>query len=115
MDTEIVAIDPVDGSLRNFQTLASRARKDVRLDNISADVGVFAFDLMYLNDQVCAWMHDYTRMIIYLVTYRFCSIIRFAHDGLFSMNDSLLMFLGEANLRGSSMWQSATARMESYY
>ncbi|KAK7472666.1 hypothetical protein VKT23_000779 [Stygiomarasmius scandens] len=52
MDTEIVAIDPVDGSLRNFQTLASRARKDVRLDNISADVGVFAFDLMYLNDQV---------------------------------------------------------------
>ncbi|KAF5370718.1 hypothetical protein D9758_001891 [Tetrapyrgos nigripes] len=51
MDSEIVAINPADGSLKDFQTLASRARKDVRLGDVSADVGVFVFDLMYLNEQ----------------------------------------------------------------
>ncbi|THU95401.1 ATP-dependent DNA ligase [Dendrothele bispora CBS 962.96] len=52
LDAEIVAIDPQDGSLRNFQTLAGRARKDVRLDNVLANVAVFAFDLMYFNRQI---------------------------------------------------------------
>jgi DNA ligase 1 len=53
MDSEIVAINAADGSLKDFQTLAGRARKDARLGDVSADVGVFAFDLMYLNNQVC--------------------------------------------------------------
>ncbi|KAH8119249.1 ATP-dependent DNA ligase [Phellopilus nigrolimitatus] len=50
IDTEIVAIDPVDGSLKTFQELSNRARKDVRLEEIKINVCVFAFDLMLLND-----------------------------------------------------------------
>lgn len=52
IDTEIVAIDILDGSLRTFQELSNRPRKDVRLEDVQIRVCVFAFDLMYLNEQV---------------------------------------------------------------
>ncbi|KAI0092934.1 hypothetical protein BDY19DRAFT_920969 [Irpex rosettiformis] len=52
LDSEIVAIDPADGSLKSFQELSNRARKDVTLSDIKVPVCVFAFDLMYLNDEI---------------------------------------------------------------
>ncbi|KAF5380402.1 hypothetical protein D9615_004605 [Tricholomella constricta] len=51
LDTEIVAIDP-DGALKTFQELSSRARKDVKLGDVSVFVSVYAFDLMYLDGEV---------------------------------------------------------------
>lgn len=53
LDAEIVAIDPVDGSLKSFQELSNRARRDVKLDDVKVSVCVFAFDLMYLHGEVC--------------------------------------------------------------
>ena len=52
VDAEIVAIDPIDGTLRSFQELSNRARRDVKLDDVKVSVSVFAFDLMYLNNDV---------------------------------------------------------------
>ena len=52
IDAEIVAVDELDGSLKTFQELSNRARKDVRLEDIKICVCVFAFDLMFLNEQV---------------------------------------------------------------
>ena len=52
LDTEIVAVDPNDGSLKSFQELSNRARKDVRIDDVKISVCVFAFDIMYLNGGV---------------------------------------------------------------
>ena len=52
MDAEIVAIDPKDESLRSFQELSNRPRKDVKMDDVRVFVGVFAYDLMYINGEV---------------------------------------------------------------
>ncbi|THH19950.1 hypothetical protein EW146_g1305 [Bondarzewia mesenterica] len=52
IDSEIVAIDPNDGSIKSFQKLSNRPRKDVQLHEIKVSVCVFAFDLMYLNGQI---------------------------------------------------------------
>jgi ATP dependent DNA ligase domain len=52
LDSEIVAIDAASGSLRSFQELSSRARKEVQLRDIQISVCVFAFDLMYFNGEV---------------------------------------------------------------
>lgn len=52
IDAEIVAIDTDDGSLRSFQELSNRARRDVKLDDVTVAVSVFAFDLMYLDREV---------------------------------------------------------------
>ena len=52
IDSEIVAIDPADGSLKTFQELSNRARKDVRIQDVKVAVGIYAFDLMYLNKEV---------------------------------------------------------------
>ncbi|KAH9986545.1 ATP-dependent DNA ligase [Russula compacta] len=51
VDAEIVAIDASGGSLKSFQQLSNRARKDVKLHEIKVSVCVYAFDLMYLNGQ----------------------------------------------------------------
>lgn len=51
MEGEVVAIDSQSGELRTFQTLSNRARKDVQIGNVTIDVCMFAFDLMYLNGQ----------------------------------------------------------------
>ncbi|KAI0062904.1 ATP-dependent DNA ligase [Artomyces pyxidatus] len=51
MDAEVVAVDPSDGSLRSFQELSNRPRKEVQVHEIKVSVCVFAFDLMYHNRQ----------------------------------------------------------------
>jgi ATP dependent DNA ligase domain len=56
IDAEIVAIDASGDSLKSFQELSNRARKDVKLHEIKVSVCVYAFDLMYLNGQVSALM-----------------------------------------------------------
>jgi DNA ligase-1 len=53
MEGEVVAVDTKTGLVKNFQTLAGRERKNVNVGGISVDVCLFAFDLMYLNGQVC--------------------------------------------------------------
>ena len=53
IDAEIVAVDKDTGAYRTFQDLSNRAKKDVQVEDIKVVVGVFAFDLMVLNDQVC--------------------------------------------------------------
>lgn len=52
LDSEIVAIDCTTGSLKSFQALSGRARKDVTLDEVKIPVTVFAFDLIYLDGEV---------------------------------------------------------------
>ncbi|KAJ3844586.1 DNA ligase [Lentinula raphanica] len=52
LDSEIVAIDRATGSLKSFQALSGRARKDVSLEQVEVPVGVFAFDLLYLDGEV---------------------------------------------------------------
>jgi DNA ligase 1 len=52
LDSEIVAIDPKAESLQSFQDLSGRARKDVKIEDVSIPVCVFAFDLMSLNGEV---------------------------------------------------------------
>ena len=52
IDSEIVALDPETGALKTFQELSNRARKDVQLAEVRVAVGVFAFDLMFLDGQV---------------------------------------------------------------
>ncbi|EJT97275.1 ATP-dependent DNA ligase [Dacryopinax primogenitus] len=51
LDSEIVALDPATGSLKSFQELSNRARKDVKLEDVKVSVGLFVFDLLYLNGQ----------------------------------------------------------------
>lgn len=53
VDSEVVAVDKNTNAMRSFQELANRARKDVRLQDIKVAVCVFAFDLMFLNGNVC--------------------------------------------------------------
>ncbi|KAK1927440.1 ATP-dependent DNA ligase [Papiliotrema laurentii] len=60
MDAEVVAIDKDTGAYRTFQDLSNRAKKDVKVEDIKVIVGVYAFDLMLLNDQPlldCAFSH----------------------------------------------------------
>jgi DNA ligase-1 len=52
MDAEIVAVDKDTGAYRTFQDLSNRAKKDVKVEDIKVIVGVYAFDLMLLNDTV---------------------------------------------------------------
>lgn len=47
-----MAVDSLDGSLKSFQELSNRARRDVRIDDVIVSVCVFAFDIMYLDGQV---------------------------------------------------------------
>jgi DNA ligase-1 len=51
MEGEVVAVDRETGDLKPFQTLANRARKDVVIGEVKVDVCLFAFDLMYLNNE----------------------------------------------------------------
>lgn len=52
MDAEIVAVDKDTGAYRTFQDLSNRAKKDVKMEDVKVIVGVFAFDLMLINDVV---------------------------------------------------------------
>ncbi|KAF8502296.1 DNA ligase [Russula emetica] len=51
IDAEIVAINASGDTLKSFQELSNRARKDVKIHEIKVPVCVYAFDLMYLNGQ----------------------------------------------------------------
>ena len=51
LEGEVVAVDRGTGDLKAFQTLTNRARKDVDIGSIKVDVCLFAFDLMYLNEE----------------------------------------------------------------
>lgn len=51
LEGEVVAVDRESGDLKAFQTLTNRARKDVDIGSIKVDVCLFAFDLMYLNEE----------------------------------------------------------------
>lgn len=55
LDAEVVAVDPHTGAIRTFQELSNRPRKDVSLEDVKVIVCVYAFDLMYLNGEVCAF------------------------------------------------------------
>jgi hypothetical protein len=51
IDAEAVAMDRSTGEIRPFQVLSTRKRKDASVDNITVQVCVFAFDLLYLNGE----------------------------------------------------------------
>jgi DNA ligase-1 len=66
IDSEIVAIDPVDGTLKTFQELSNRARKDVQIHDIKVAVAIFAFDLMYIDGEASSIFDQ--RLIVVLMT-----------------------------------------------
>lgn len=83
LDAEVVAMD-LDGRLLPFQTLANRSRKDVNLHDIKVKVGVFAFDLMYLDGESLLKSSFRTRRSLLHSRFRPLSpqsplIARFAH------------------------------------
>ncbi|KAG2193366.1 hypothetical protein INT47_001023 [Mucor saturninus] len=49
LDCEAVAWDKVAGQILPFQVLSTRKRKDVKEEDITVRVAVFAFDCLYLN------------------------------------------------------------------
>ncbi|KAG8841779.1 hypothetical protein FRB91_004696 [Serendipita sp. 411] len=51
LDAEAVAIDKTTGKLMPFQELSRRKRKDVKVEDITVRVCLFAFDLLYLNGE----------------------------------------------------------------
>ncbi|GAA5957564.1 hypothetical protein JCM21900_001639 [Sporobolomyces salmonicolor] len=51
IDCEVVAIDPNTGAFKTFQELSYRSKKDVELGDIKVRVGIYCFDLMFLNDE----------------------------------------------------------------
>lgn len=53
IDAEAVAFDLETKKLLPFQDLSRRKRKDVRTEDITVRVHLFAFDLLYLNGEVC--------------------------------------------------------------
>ena len=57
IDAEVVAVDKDTGAYRTFQDLSNRAKKDVQVEDIKVVVGIFAFDLMLLNDDVSQYPH----------------------------------------------------------
>ena len=63
LDAEVVAVDPHSGAIRTFQELSNRPRKEVSLEDVKVVVCVYAFDLMYLNGEVCIFQrHSLERM-----------------------------------------------------
>lgn len=52
IDAEAVAYDLKTKKLLPFQDLSRRKRKDVRTEDITVRVHLFAFDLLYLNGEV---------------------------------------------------------------
>ncbi|KAH7815936.1 DNA ligase I, LIG1 [Monocercomonoides exilis] len=51
LDTEVVAFDRETNCIQPFQTLSTRSKKDVRIDEIKVQVCVMAFDLLYYNGE----------------------------------------------------------------
>lgn len=57
LDCETVAWDMVEKKVLPFQQLMTRKRKDVKVEDVTVKVCVFAFDLLYLNGEVCSLFH----------------------------------------------------------
>jgi DNA ligase-1 len=53
LDCETVAWDTVTKKVLPFQQLMTRKRKDVKAEDVKVKVCVFAFDLLFLNGEVC--------------------------------------------------------------
>ncbi|KAH9456035.1 hypothetical protein Pst134EB_012254 [Puccinia striiformis f. sp. tritici] len=51
LDAEAVAWDRVTKKILPFQELSKRKRKEVKAEDITIQVHIFAFDILYLNDQ----------------------------------------------------------------
>ncbi|KAI5863094.1 ATP-dependent DNA ligase [Durotheca rogersii] len=51
IDCEAVAWDAVEKKIMPFQTLMTRKRKDVKIEDVKIKVCIFAFDLLYLNGE----------------------------------------------------------------
>lgn len=51
LEGEVVAVDRETGDLQPFQVLTNRAKKNVELGDITVNVCLFSFDLMYLNGE----------------------------------------------------------------
>ncbi|EPX74815.1 ATP-dependent DNA ligase Cdc17 [Schizosaccharomyces octosporus yFS286] len=51
LDCEAIAWDKEENRILPFQKLATRKRKDVKLEEIKVRAGLFAFDILYLNGQ----------------------------------------------------------------
>ncbi|KAI7984469.1 DNA ligase 1 [Camellia lanceoleosa] len=51
LDCELVAYDREKRKILPFQTLTTRARKNVAMSDIKVEVCIFAFDILYLNGQ----------------------------------------------------------------
>ncbi|KAH9486949.1 DNA ligase 1 [Psilocybe cubensis] len=60
-DAEAVAIDRTTGKLMPFQELSRRKRKDVKVEDITVQVSLFAFDLLYLNGEPLLQLPLYRR------------------------------------------------------
>lgn len=52
LDCEAVAFDRETDKLLPFQELSRRKRKDVKAEDVTVQVCLFAFDLLYLNGEV---------------------------------------------------------------
>ena len=49
VDSEVVAYEPATKTIQPFQKLSTRAKKDVRIEDVKVQVCLFAFDLIFLN------------------------------------------------------------------
>ena len=63
IDAEAVAYDLETKKLLPFQDLSRRKRKDVRTEDITVRVHLFAFDLLYLNGEVSCLTCDWIQLI----------------------------------------------------
>ena len=70
IDGEAVAWDSDKGEILPFQVLSTRKRKDATEANITVQVCVFAFDLLYLNDRVSCteswWADTHAHTCVYI-------------------------------------------------
>ena len=53
LDCETVAWDTAEKKVLPFQQLMTRKRKDVKVEDVKVKVCVFAFDLLFYNNEVC--------------------------------------------------------------
>lgn len=64
IDAEAVAYDLETKKLLPFQDLSRRKRKDVRTEDITVRVHLFAFDLLYLNGEVSCFSESELQQLI---------------------------------------------------
>lgn len=65
LDAEIVAFDPKDNKILPFHNLTTRSRKNVSIDDISVNICMFLFDLIFLNStDLCNLTLEERRIIL---------------------------------------------------